>query len=99
MGDEFAVFPGKARQSLNADERLYAFFQAASSQFPRFSQVTGAWFQQGDALERGRPPGAWWCRSSGGRQRPAASLPRMDGSQAIEHHQLSNAALFELLEP
>jgi hypothetical protein len=31
--------------------------------------------------------------------RSAATLPRLDGSPAIEEHQLSNAALFELLDP
>ena len=31
--------------------------------------------------------------------RSAATLPRLDGALAIEHHQLSNAALFELLDP
>jgi hypothetical protein len=34
-----------------------------------------------------------------GLKRSAATLPRLEGSLAIEHHQLSNAALFELLEP
>jgi hypothetical protein len=34
-----------------------------------------------------------------GLKRSAATLPRLDGSLAIEDHQLSNAALFELLEP
>jgi hypothetical protein len=34
-----------------------------------------------------------------GLNRSAATLPRLDGSLAIEDHQLSNAALFELLEP
>ena len=34
-----------------------------------------------------------------GLTRSAATLPRLDGSLAIGHHQLSNAALFELLEP
>ncbi len=29
----------------------------------------------------------------------AASLPRLDGSLAVEDQQLSNAALFELLDP
>lgn len=33
------------------------------------------------------------------RQRSAATLPRVNGALAIESHQLSNAALFELLEP
>jgi hypothetical protein len=31
--------------------------------------------------------------------RSAATLPRLDGPLAIEDHQLSNAALFELLDP
>jgi hypothetical protein len=34
-----------------------------------------------------------------GLPRSAATLPRLDGSLAITHRQLSNAALFELLEP
>jgi hypothetical protein len=34
-----------------------------------------------------------------GLTRSAATLPRLDGSLALEEHQLSNAALFELLEP
>jgi hypothetical protein len=34
-----------------------------------------------------------------GLTRSAATLPRLDGSPAIEDHQLSNAALFELLDP
>ena len=32
-------------------------------------------------------------------KRSAATLPRLNGALAIQHHQLSNAALFELLEP
>ena len=31
--------------------------------------------------------------------RSAATLPRLEGPVAIEDHQLSNAALFELLDP
>ena len=31
-------------------------------------------------------------------KRTAALLPRLDGSQAIEGHELSNAALFDLLD-
>ncbi|MEB3156996.1 MAG: hypothetical protein VKO26_06125 [Cyanobacteriota bacterium] len=31
-------------------------------------------------------------------KRTAATLPRLEGALAIQHHQLSNAALFELLE-
>ena len=31
--------------------------------------------------------------------RSAATLPRLDGPVAMEDHQLSNAALFELLDP
>jgi hypothetical protein len=34
-----------------------------------------------------------------GLTRSAATPPRLDGPLAIEHHQLSNAALFELLDP
>jgi hypothetical protein len=34
-----------------------------------------------------------------GLTRSAATLPRLDGPVAIEAHQLSNAALFELLDP
>jgi hypothetical protein len=34
-----------------------------------------------------------------GLTRSAATLPRLDGSLALEEHQLSNAALFERLEP
>jgi hypothetical protein len=38
------------------------------------------------------PPGA-------GLKRSAATLPRLDGALTIEDHQLSNAGLFELLDP
>lgn len=31
--------------------------------------------------------------------RSAATLPRLEGELALEDHQLSNAALFELLDP
>jgi hypothetical protein len=31
-------------------------------------------------------------------KRTAALLPRLDGSQAIEGHELSNAVLFDLLD-
>ncbi len=31
--------------------------------------------------------------------RSAATLPRLDGPVAMEDHQLSNAVLFELLDP
>ena len=34
-----------------------------------------------------------------GLTRSAATLPRLDGSLAIKDPQLSNAALFELLDP
>ncbi|MBM5818349.1 MAG: hypothetical protein FJ083_17815 [Cyanobacteria bacterium K_Offshore_surface_m2_239] len=34
-----------------------------------------------------------------GLSRSAATLPRLNGSLALEDHVLSNAALFELLEP
>jgi hypothetical protein len=34
-----------------------------------------------------------------GLTRSAATLPRLDGALALEYHQLSNAALFELLDP
>jgi hypothetical protein len=33
-----------------------------------------------------------------GLTRSAATLPRLDGPLALEEHQLSNAALFELLD-
>ncbi|MCX5955029.1 MAG: hypothetical protein NTW51_01160 [Cyanobacteria bacterium] len=38
-----------------------------------------------------------WCRAR--LTRSAATLPRLDGPVAIEDPQLSNAALFELLDP
>jgi hypothetical protein len=34
-----------------------------------------------------------------GLTRSAATLPRLDGPLKIEDHQLSNTALFELLDP
>ncbi len=34
-----------------------------------------------------------------GLSRSAATLPRLEGALAMEDHQLSNAALFELLDP
>jgi hypothetical protein len=34
-----------------------------------------------------------------GLTRSSATLPRLDGTLALEEHQLSNAALFELLDP
>jgi hypothetical protein len=34
-----------------------------------------------------------------GLTRSAATLPQLDGPLALEDHQLSNAALFELLDP
>jgi hypothetical protein len=35
----------------------------------------------------------------GGLMRSAATLPRLDGALAMESHQLSNAGLFEPLDP
>ncbi|MFO0105425.1 MAG: hypothetical protein ACK516_09115 [Cyanobium sp.] len=37
--------------------------------------------------------------TSAGLERSAATLPRLDGPLAIGDHQLSNAGLFELLDP
>jgi len=37
--------------------------------------------------------------TSAGLKRSAAPLPRLDGPLAIEDYQLSNAGLFELLDP
>ena len=61
------------------------------------------------ALEHAHHPGAAGsavrtAESAGGQRarrltRSAATLPRLDGPVAMEDHQLSNAALFELLDP
>jgi hypothetical protein len=37
--------------------------------------------------------------TSAGLERSAATLPRLEGPLAIGEHQLSNAGLFELLDP
>jgi hypothetical protein len=78
------------RTTLELPDPLFARLKArAASERVTLKQLLRSYVEQGLSTAPVRP----------GRQRSAATLPRVDGSLAIEHHQLSNAALFELLEP
>jgi hypothetical protein len=78
------------RTTLELPDPLFARLKArAASERVTLKQLLSRYVEQG---LRATPDRAAPMRS-------AATLPRLNGSLAIEHHQLSNAALFELLEP
>ena len=78
------------RTTLELPDPLFARLKArAASERVTLKQLLRSYVEQGlsAAPERARLT------------RSAATLPRLDGPVAIEDPQLSNAALFELLDP
>ena len=78
------------RTTLELPDPLFARLKArAASERVTLKQLLRSYVEQGlnAAPERA------------GLTRSAATLPRLDGALAIEDHQLSNACLFELLDP
>ena len=78
------------RTTLELPDPLFARLKArAASERVTLKQLLHSYVEQGLSAA---PERAGLTRSS-------ATLPRLDGTLALEEHQLSNAALFELLEP
>jgi hypothetical protein len=78
------------RTTLELPDPLFARLKArAASERVTLKQLLRSYVEQGLSAAPERA----------GLQRCAATLPRLDGSLAVEHNQLSNAALFELLDP
>jgi hypothetical protein len=78
------------RTTLELPDPLFARLKArAASERVTLKQLLHSYVEQGLSAAPAHP----------GLPRSAATLPRLDGSLAITHRQLSNAALFELLEP
>jgi len=78
------------RTTLELPDPLFARLKArAASERVTLKQLLRSYVEQGLNASPAR----------GALMRSAATLPRLDGALAIEHHQLSNAALFELLDP
>jgi len=78
------------RTTLELPDPLFARLKArAASERVTLKQLLHSYVEQGLSAA---PECARLTRS-------AATLPRLDGSLAIEHHQLCNAALFTLLDP
>jgi hypothetical protein len=77
------------RTTLELPDPLFARLKArAASERVTLKQLLHSYVEQGLSTAASR---AVLTRS-------AATLPRVEGSLAIEDHQLSNAALFELLD-
>jgi hypothetical protein len=79
------------RTTLELPDPLFARLRArAASERVTLKQLLRSYVEQGLSTAPVRS----------GLTRSAATLPRLDGgAPAIEDHQLSNAALFELLDP
>ncbi|MFM7285446.1 MAG: hypothetical protein ACKOPS_07600 [Cyanobium sp.] len=78
------------RTTLELPDPLFARLKArAASEGVTLKRLLRSYVEQGLCSA---PPGA-------GLKRSAATLPRLDGALTIEDHQLSNAGLFELLDP
>ena len=78
------------RTTLELPDPLFARLRArAASERVTLKQLLRSYVEQGLSTAPERS----------GLTRCAATLPRLNGSPAIEDHQLSNAALFELLDP
>lgn len=78
------------RTTLELPDPLFARLKArAASERVTLKQLLRSYVEQGLSASPERA----------GLSRSAATLPRLDGALAIEDHQLSNAALFELLDP
>jgi hypothetical protein len=77
------------RTTLELPDPLFARLKArAASERVTLKQLLRSYVEQGLSTVPARVE----------RQRSAATLPRLDGSLAIEGNQLSNATLFELLD-
>jgi hypothetical protein len=78
------------RTTLELPDPLFARLKArAASERVTLKQLLRSYVEQGLSA----PP------ERAGPSRSAATLPRLEGAPAMEDHQLSNAALFELLDP
>jgi hypothetical protein len=78
------------RTTLELPDPLFARLKArAVSERVTLKQLLRSYVEQGLSAAPARAE----------QKRSAAALPQLDGALAIESHQLSNAALFELLEP
>lgn len=78
------------RTTLELPDPLFARLKArAASERLTLKQLLRRYVEQGLSAAPKRS----------GLTRSATTLPRLEGPVAIEAHQLSNAALFELLEP
>jgi len=78
------------RTTLELPDPLFARLKArAASERLTLKQLLHSYVEQGLSAAPERA----------GLTRSAATLPRLDRPVAIEHHQLSNAALYELLNP
>jgi len=78
------------RTTLELPDPLFARLKAqAASERVTLKQLLCGYVEQGLSASPERA----------GLTRTATTLPRLDGSLAMEDHQLSNAALFELLDP
>ena len=78
------------RTTLELPDPLFARLKArAASQGVTLKRLLRSYVEQGLCA----------TPTSAGLERSAATLPRLDGPLAIGDHQLSNAGLFELLDP
>ena len=78
------------RTTLELPDPLFARLKArAASERLTLKQLLHNYLEQGLSAAPERA----------GLTRSAAPLPRLEGSLAMEDHQLSNATLFELLDP
>jgi len=81
--------PGSMRTTLELPDPLFARLKArAASERVTLKQLLRSYVEQGLSTAPARAQ----------LKRTAADLPRLAGTLAIEGHQLSNAALFELLD-
>ena len=78
------------RTTLELPDPLFARLKArAASERVTLKQLLHSYVEQGLTA----------APKCAGLTRSAATLPRLDGALALEYHQLSNAAVFELLDP
>ena len=78
------------RTTLELPDPLFARLKArAGSERVTLKQLLRSYVEQGLSAAPERA----------GLTRSATTLPRLDGALAIEDHQLSNATLFEMLDP
>ena len=78
------------RTTLELPDSLFARLKArAASERVTLKQLLRSYVEQGLSA----------APASTARKRSSSTLPRLVGALAVERNQLSNAALFELLEP